>query len=61
MGKLTNQLHDMNVCVYVDEMLVKAIGTARSALASLKIETGSDDEIRAAMQNYTQVHAHAHT
>ena len=36
-------------------MLVKAVGAARSALAKLKSENGSDDGIKTAMQSYTQV------
>ena len=38
-----------------DKMLVKAVGAARSALAKLKSENGSDDGIKTAMQSYTQV------
>ena len=41
--------------VYADKMLVKAVGTARSALGSLKGGSGSGDGIKAAMQSYTQV------
>ena len=46
------------VCVCTDEMLVKAVGTARSALAKLKSESGSDVGMKAAVQSYTQVSTH---
>ena len=34
---------------------MKAVGSARSALASLKSESGGNDGMKAAVQSYTQV------